>query len=112
MDDAVENVVFRINDIDRGGGNHRNVNALTMPKATRSPPTTRPTPPPRPAAPSSSRSPGRCPIEIVYANGLGNTRGNNVSDLGYDIIPLGTGDDSIDGGAGIGSPLGGGGKTP
>lgn len=119
-DDAVENVAFRINDIDWGAGNHRDIITITALDANGDPVDVIITPGGGDAvsgntitandvADSNSDLSGSALIEIAgpvsdisisYSNGLSGTQGIWVTDVNFDSIVVDDGADTINGGAG------------
>jgi Ca2+-binding RTX toxin-like protein len=119
---TVENVSFRINDFDWGGGNHRDIITIrafdangtqisyTLTYGTNAP-TTGPTQTVSSANIATSQAalngsllveiPGPVDrIEIDYSNGLSGTQAIWVTDIAFGAVPAEAGDDTIDGGTG------------
>lgn len=117
----VENVSFRINDIDFFAGNHRDIVTVTALDANNNPVTVTLTPEGGDTvvgntitADNSSQTPAQAEgsvlveiagpvssIQIIYSNGLGGTQAINITDVYFDAIPIyANSDDSITGGAG------------
>ncbi|GAA6187460.1 Hint domain-containing protein [Litorivita sp. NS0012-18] len=119
-DDAVENVTFRINDIDWGAGNHRDVITITALDANGDPvdviitlgggdTVSGNTITANDAADNPNELGGSALIEIAgpvsdisisYANALNGTQGIWITDVNFDSIVVDDGADTIDGGAG------------
>lgn len=124
MQDEVENVVFRINDIDWASGNHRDIVTVNAYDADGNPVTVTLTPygvganqdtvsgntitaglrsdNPNDATGSvlvEIQGPVQS-IEIIYSNGLSGTQAIWVSDIHFDTIPRPDGNDILDGGDG------------
>lgn len=117
--DEVENVSFRINDVDWGSGNHRDVVTVNAFDADNNPVTVVLTPSggdivsgntvtANNVAEGTNQAGGSVlvdiagpvsRIEIVYGNALNGTQGIWVTDVQFDAVPVG-GDDLILGGAG------------
>lgn len=130
MQDAVENVLFRINDVDWAGGNHRDILTVTAYDADGNevPVTITVTPSGSGqdsvsgntvTAGDSSENPddatGSVLVEIAgpvseividYENGLDGTQAVWVSDIFFDTLAQPGGDDSLHGGAGDDSLIG------
>lgn len=121
VEDEVQNVAFRISDIDFGTGNHLDVIEVTAFDAGGAPVTVTFTPAGNDTVvgntitagntgETSADAAGSVLIEIAgpvsqivvnYSNNLTGTQGINVSDVYFDVIPSAAGSaDSIDGGAG------------
>ena len=133
MDDAVQNVLFRINDVDWAGGNHRDVLTVTAYDSDGNPVPVTLSVTPNGAntdsvsgntvtAGNDGESPddatGSVLVEIAgpvseividYGNGLDGTQAVWVSDVFFDTIPLPPGDDTLAGGDGDDVLAGGGG---
>ena len=117
--DEVENVRFRINDVDWGSGNHRDVVTVNAFDADGNPVSVVLTPSggdtvsgntvtANNVAEATNQAGGSVlvniagpvsRIEIVYGNALSGTQGIWVTDVQFDAVPVG-GDDLIYGGAG------------
>ncbi|WGW02437.1 Hint domain-containing protein [Tropicibacter oceani] len=128
--DEVENVEFRINDIDWGNANHTDIVTVNAYDADGNlvPVTltvgggdtvsgntiTANTVAENPNQVGGSvlvTIPGPvASIEIIYANGQGGTQGIWVTDVNFDAVPVANGNDSIDGGAGNDTLFGEGGN--
>ncbi|MDA3859328.1 MAG: Hint domain-containing protein [Roseovarius sp.] len=118
--DSVENVSFRINDVDWGAGNHRDILTINAFDANGDPVTVTLTPGGGQTVSGNtitSDDTGTTEanlngsvlieiagplsqIEIIYSNGLGGTQGIYVTDIHFDAVAPEDGDDSILGGAG------------
>lgn len=118
--DSVENVSFRINDVDWGAGNHRDILTINAFDANGDPVTVTLTPgggqtvsgntiTSDDTGTSEANLNGSVlieiagplsQIEIIYSNGLGGTQGIYVTDIHFDAVAPEDGDDSILGGAG------------
>ncbi|MFX0543461.1 Hint domain-containing protein [Roseovarius sp. S4756] len=120
--DEVQNVFFRLNDIDAFGGNHTDIVSVNAFDADGNPVPVTLTAAGDDAVIDSTVTAGSSlddpddangsvlveiegpvqSIEIVYSNGQTGTQGVNVSDVHFDTIPTDTSGsaDSIDGGAG------------
>lgn len=125
----VENVEFRINDIDWGSGNHQDVVTVNAFDANGNPVTVTLTPGAGDTVSGNTitaETVGESPtdlggsvlvsiqgpvsqIEIIYSNALSGTQAIWISDIHFDSIPAVEGDDTIDGGAGDDTILGEGG---
>ncbi|WP_372573208.1 Hint domain-containing protein [Ruegeria jejuensis] len=129
----VENVTFRINDIDFFGGNHRDVVTVEAFDANGDPVPVTLTATPNGAntdvvsgntvtAGDALEDPDDATgsvlveiagpvaqIQISYGNALNGTQGINLSDVFFDTIPNPDGNDDLDGGAGSDTLVGGGG---
>jgi Ca2+-binding RTX toxin-like protein len=130
MSNEVENVTFRLNDVDWGAANHRDIltvnafdadgnavavtltpgggqtvsgNTVTSDDTSTSSATLTGSVLVEIAGPVQS-------IEIIYENGLTNTQGVNVTDVHFDTVVPQDGADTIDGGSGNDSILGEGGN--
>ncbi|MBV2361394.1 Hint domain-containing protein [Thalassococcus sp. CAU 1522] len=119
VEDEVQNVSFRINDIDWGSGNHTDIVTVNAFDALGNPVTVTLTPgggdtvsgntiTAETVAESQADLGGSvlveiagpvAQIEIIYANGQSGTQAVYVTDISYEAIPLG-GNDSIDAGNG------------
>lgn len=117
--DAVENVVFRINDIDWASGNHRDIITVNAFDANGDPVAVTITPAGNDTVDGNTITAGDTSdsqadargsalieiagpvssIEIDYANALNGTQAIWISDVYFDLIPA-TDNDTIDGGAG------------
>jgi hypothetical protein len=124
VQDEVENVVFRINDIDFGSGNHLDIVTINATNAAGDPVDVDITiaftgsnadTVSGNTITAGARGDGAGDqtgsalieidgpvenIEIVYANGLSGTQAIWVSDIYFDTIPNDDGNDTIDGGSG------------
>ena len=121
VEDYVENVAFRISDIDWASGNHQDVITITALDADLNPVTVTFTPAGNDTVvnnvitagltgETSADAAGSVLIEIAgpvsqisitYSNALSGTQGINVSDVHFDTVPTAaTASDSLDGGAG------------
>ncbi len=120
VEDAVENLTFRINDVDWGARNHTDTVTVNAYDANGAPVTVTITPSGGDTvsgntitANSSADTVGTIggsvlievagpvsEIEIIYSNGQNGTQGINLTDLRYDIIPVASDSDSLVGGAG------------
>lgn len=120
VEPEVQNVTFRINDLDWGAANHTDIVTVNAYDADGNPVTVNLTPgagdvvtgntvTAEQVAESSSDLGGSvlveipgpvAQIEILYFNGQTVTHGINVTDVQFEAIPLGQGNDSLDGGAG------------
>lgn len=118
--DEVENVRFRINDIDWGSGNHTDIVTVNAFDADGNPVAVTLTPSggdtvsgntitAETVADFASDASGSvlvevagpvASIEIIYANGQTGTQGIWVTDVAFDAIPIADGDDSLLGGTG------------
>ncbi|SFO37073.1 Ca2+-binding protein, RTX toxin-related [Roseovarius lutimaris] len=118
--DSVENVSFRINDVDWGAGNHRDILTINAFDANGDPVAVTLTPgggqtvsgntvTSDDTGTSEANLNGSVlveiagplsQIEIIYANGLGGTQGIYVTDIHFDAVAPEDGDDSLLGGAG------------
>jgi len=118
--DQVENVSFRVNDVDWGSGNHRDILTVNALDANGNPVTVTFTPgggqtvsgnivTSANVATSEANLNGSVlveiagpvsQIEIIYSNGLAGTQAIFVSDLHFTAVAPDDGDDSISGGAG------------
>ncbi len=131
MTDEVENVTFRINDVDWASGNHRDVVTVNAFDANGDPVTVVLTPTSTVSGEDSvsgntvtagdlSDGPGDATgsvlveiagpvqsIEIIYENDLGGTQAIWVSDVYFDTIPAEGGNDSLYGGGGADQLIGG-----
>lgn len=116
----VENVSFRLNDVDWGAANHTDILTVNAYDADGNPVAVTLTPgggdivvgntiTAEEVAESSADLGGSvlveiagpvAQIEILYSNGQTVTQGVNVTNIQFEAIPLATGNDSIDGGAG------------
>ncbi|MFW2545014.1 Hint domain-containing protein [Primorskyibacter sp. 2E107] len=119
-EDAVENVQFRINDIDWGNANHTDIvtvnaydadgnpvpvsftlgggdslsgNTITAEAVAESPNQLGGSVLVEIAGPVAS-------IEVIYANGQTNTQGIWITDISFEAVPIAAGDDSLLGGLG------------
>ena len=126
MSDEVQNVEFRINDVDWGSGNHRDILTINAFDAEGTPVAVTITPgggqtvsgntvTSDDTATSAAQQAGSvlieiagpvASLEIIYENGLTNTQGVNVTDLHFDTIVPTDGADSIVGGLGADSIFG------
>lgn len=133
MEDEVENVVFRLNDVDWAAGNHRDIVTVNAYDADGNPvPVTLTvtvtgsnddtvsgnTVTAGDSSETASDATGSVLVEIAgpvaeividYENGLGGTQGIWVSDVHFDTIAQADGDDTIEGGDGDDILYGGGG---
>lgn len=120
MSDQVGNVRFRINDIDWGSGNHRDIVTVNAFDVDGNPVSVTITPgagdtvsgntiTANDRADNPSDATGSALIEIagpvsqitiVYSNGLGGTQGIWVTDVHFTTIPQVAGDDTLSGGDG------------
>ncbi len=123
VSDQVQNVSFRINDVDFGAGNHRDIVTIEAFDANGNPVAVTITPGGTQTVSGNTVTSGDTAtgsadeagsilvqiagpvqsVQITYSNGLTQTQGINVTDVYFDTIPAdgGTGGaDSIDGGAG------------
>jgi hypothetical protein len=122
MSDEVQNVEFRINDIDWGTGNHTDIVTVNAYDADGNAVTVTITPEGGDTVSGNTitaETVGESPdsaggsvlieiegplaqIEVIYSNGQGGTQAVWVSDIHFETIPAPTtsGDDSLDGGAG------------
>ena len=120
MRDDVQNVSFRINDVDWGNANHRDIVTVNAYDADGNAITVILTPGGGQSVDGNTVTsddtatgtqdeagsilveiPGPVSsIEITYSNGLTNTQAINVTNVHFDTIPIDGGDDSIDGGGG------------
>ncbi len=120
VDDSVENVTFRINDIDWGSGNHTDILTVNAFDADGNPVTVTLTPAggdtvsgntvtANAVANSTADADGSVlvsiagpvsSIEIEYGNLQSGTQGIWVTDVEFETIPIAEGDDSILGGDG------------
>lgn len=118
--DEVENVTFRINDIDWGNNNHTDIVTVNAFDADGNPVTVTLTPAggetivgntitANNVANSPSDADGSVlvqiagpvsSVEIIYSNGQGGTQAIWVTDVQFDVVPVANGNDSLDGGAG------------
>ncbi|SMY09985.1 Hint domain-containing protein [Flavimaricola marinus] len=118
--DEVENVQFRINDIDSGAGNHTDIVTVNAYDAFGNPVTVVLTPGGSDTvvgntitADGNANSPAQADgsvlveiagpvsrIEIVYGNGQSGTQAIWLSDIHFDAVAPEDGDDSIEGGSG------------
>ena len=118
--DEVENVEFRINDIDSFGGNHIDTVTVNAYDADGNPVTVTLTAAGDDTISGNTITAGGAldnaadangsvlveiagpvaQIEIIYSNGLTGTHGINITDIHFDAVAPADGDDSIDGGAG------------
>jgi Ca2+-binding RTX toxin-like protein len=118
--DEVENVTFRINDIDWGNNNHTDIVTVIAFDADGNPVTVTLTPAGGETivgntitANNVANSPGDADgsvlvqiagpvssVEIIYSNGQGGTQAIWVTDVQFDVVPVANGNDSLDGGAG------------
>ena len=118
--DQVENVSFRINDIDSFAGNHTDTITINAFDADGNPVTVTITPEGDETVVGNTITAGAAlddpndangsalieiagpvaQIEIVYSNGQGVTHGINVTDVHFDAVPPEDGADNIDGGDG------------
>ncbi len=118
--DEVENVSFRINDIDSFAGNHTDTVTVNAFDADGNPVTVTITPEGDDTVVGNTITAGGAlddpddangsvlieiagpvsQIQIVYFNGQGVTHGINVTDVHFDAVPPEDGDDSIEGGGG------------
>ncbi|WP_425101264.1 Hint domain-containing protein [Tropicibacter sp. S64] len=128
--DEVENVRFRINDIDWGAGNHTDIVTVNAYDADGNPvpvsfvlgggdTLSGNTITAEAVAENANQVGGSvlvqiagpvASIEIIYANGQGNTQGIWVTDVMFDAIPVAAGNDSLIGGAGNDTLFGEGGN--
>ncbi len=126
VSDEVENVAFRINDIDWGNNNHTDIVTVNAYDANGVPVTVTLTPgggdtvsgntiTAEQVAESSASQGGSVlveiagpvqQIEIIYENGQFNTQGINVTDIEFDLIPQASDDDSIEAGGGADTVFG------
>jgi Ca2+-binding RTX toxin-like protein len=124
--DAVEDVSFRINDLDWGSGNHRDIVTINAVDANGVPVTVTITPGGTQTVSGNTVTSGNVAtseanlngsvliniagpvsqIEIIYSNGLGGTQGVFVSDIKFNAVAPEDGDDSLLGGAGDDSIFG------
>lgn len=120
MQDSVENLSFRINDIDWGNGNHTDIVTVNAFDANNNPVTVSITPgagdsvfgntiTAEQVAESMADLGGSARIdiagpvsrvEIIYGNGQGGTQAVWVGDLHFDTLPQDPGNDSLSGGDG------------
>ena len=120
VSDEVQNVTFRISDIDWGSGNHQDTVTVNAFDAAGNPVTVTITPGSTDTVSGNTITAGTTAetesdeggsalieiagpvsnIQITYSNGLSGTQAIWVSDIHFDTIPVVTGDDTIDGGAG------------
>lgn len=120
VEPEVQNVSFRINDLDWGAANHTDTVTISAYDANGNPVTVILTPgggdivtgntvTAEQIAESSSDLGGSllveipgpvAQVEILYSNGQNVTHGINVTDVQFEVIPIASGNDSIDGGAG------------
>lgn len=120
MSDEVQDVSFRINDIDWGSGNHTDVVTINAFDANGNPVTVTITPGTGDTVSGNTITAGAfgesaadaagsalieiagpvSSIEIIYSNGQGGTQAIWVTDIHFTTIPAVGGDDVIDGGAG------------
>ena len=120
VDDSVENVTFRINDVDWGSGNHTDILSVNAFDADGNPVTVTLTPSggdtvsgntvtANEVSNSTADADGSVlvtiagpvsSIEIEYGNLQAGTQGIWVTDVHFETIPVASGDDSILGGAG------------
>ncbi|MGB3277870.1 MAG: Hint domain-containing protein, partial [Pseudorhodobacter sp.] len=120
VQDEVSNVSFRVNDIDWGAGNHRDIVTVTAFNAAGNAVTVNITPGAGDTLSGNTVSGGDIAetsadaggsalfsiagpvarIVIDYNNGLGGTHGINVTDVHFTTIPVVPGNDSILGGSG------------
>ncbi|MEX0351289.1 MAG: Hint domain-containing protein [Paracoccaceae bacterium] len=131
VQDEVENVTFRINDVDFFAGNHRDQVTIDAFDANGDPVTVTLTPTPNGAntdvvsgntvtAGDALEDPDDATgsvlveitgpvsqIQITYANGLNGTQGINLTDIFFDTIPNLDGNDDLSGGAGSDTLVGG-----
>lgn len=129
MSDEVQNVEFRINDIDWGTGNHTDIVTINAYDTDGNPVTVTITPEggdtvsgntitANTVAENPNSAGGSAlieiegplsQIEIIYSNGQSGTQAVWVSDIHFETIPAPTtgGDDSLDGGAGDDTLIGG-----
>ncbi|MEP0565185.1 MAG: Hint domain-containing protein [Paracoccaceae bacterium] len=119
--DNVEDVSFRINDIDFAAGNHRDIVTVNAFDADNNPVTVTLTPEGGDTvsgntitADNSGQTPAQAEgsvlveiagpvasIEIIYSNGLSGTQAINITDVYFDAVPIyADANDSITGGAG------------
>lgn len=117
----VQDVIFRINDIDWGSGNHRDIVTVTALDANGNPVAVTITPGAGDTVSGNTITAGNtaesttsaggsaliqiagpvASISIAYSNGLGGTQAIWVSDIHFTTIPVaGSGDDIINGGDG------------
>lgn len=119
-EDEVQNVRFRINDVDFFGGNHQDIITVNATDANGDPVTVVLTPGGDDTVSGNTITAGTGlddpddlngtvlveiagpvqNIEIIYSNGLNGTQAINVTDIYFDAVPIPTSDDSILGGAG------------
>lgn len=120
VEDEVENVAFRINDVDWGSGNHRDVVTVNAYDANGDPVAVTLTPGAGDtvsgntvtagSTAENTNSPGGsllvevagpvARIEVIYGNALDGTQGIWLTDIQFEAVPVAAGDDSIIGGAG------------
>ena len=120
VSDEVQNVTFRINDIDWGDLNHTDIITINAFDADGNPVTVTITAGSNDSVSGNTITAGAVSesqadeggsalieiagpvssIEIIYSNGQGGTQGIWVSNIHFETIPSATGDDIIDGGAG------------
>ncbi len=120
MQNQVENVTFRINDIDWGSGNHQDVVTVNAIDADGNAVSVTITPDAGDSVSGNTITAGLtgetaadaagsalveiagpvAQIEILYSNILSGTQGIWVTDVHFDTLPPVAGDDVIDGGAG------------
>jgi Ca2+-binding RTX toxin-like protein len=118
--DAVQNLNFRINDIDWGSGNHTDIVTVNAYDADGNPVTVTLTPSGGDSVSGTTitanqvaNSPGQADgsvlveiagpvaqVEIIYANGQSGTQAIWVSDLHFDAVPEAAGNDDLSGGLG------------
>ncbi len=130
VEDEVQNVSFRINDVDWGSGNHTDIVTVNAFDADGNPVAVTLTPgggdtvsgntlTAENVAETSADLGGSvlvsiagpvAEIEIIYANGQSGTQGINVTDIEFDALLLASGNDSIDGGDGNDTIFGEGGN--
>ncbi len=126
MDDEVQNVAFRINDLDWGDGNHRDIVTIDAYDADGAPvAVTLDTGGGQTVSGNTVSSDNTATatddlagsvlvemdgpvqrIEIAYENGLGNTQAINVTDIRFETVLPEDGADSLDGGTGADRILG------
>lgn len=120
MEDEVQNVRFRISDVDWGSGNHRDIITVNAFDANGNPVAVTLTPGGIQTVSGNTVTSGNAAtnpddlagsvlveiagpvasISISYANGLNNTQAINVSNIHFDTIMPADGADVIDGGTG------------
>lgn len=129
VQDEVQNVTFRINDIDAFGGNHRDVVTVNAIDGNGNPVTVTLTASGDDVVSGNTVTAGNAldnpedangsvlveiagpvsQIQIIYSNADNGTQAINVTDVFFDTIPIADGDDVIRAGSGQDTLFGGGG---